>query len=115
MIAAALFDGLAIGADRLRILAAPGKRETERVIRVGVVGLLLDRRTQGLDRAADVAGIQQRARELVIRAGKTSAAHLDGHAIAVDRLIEPALVIKTQTLVQILLCRVEGSTHESSP
>src|SRR6185295_18474319 len=92
MIAAALFDGFAIGANRLGILAAPGKRESERVIRVGIIGLLLDRGTQSLDRAADVAGIQQRSRELVIGARKIPAAHLDGQSIAVDRLIEPPLV-----------------------
>src|SRR5947209_9887102 len=111
MIAAALLDGFAISVNRFTVLAAPGERDAKTVISVGVIRLLGDRSAEGVDRAVNIAEVEQGAGELIMGARKVAVAHLYGHAIAVDGFIEPAFVIKDQTFIEILLRRVERAAN----
>src|SRR5437588_3430707 len=115
VISASLLDCFAVSIDRFGILAAPSERQAERVVRIGIIGLLFDRRSKRFDCAAYVACVQKRARKLVISSREIPAAHLNSHAIAIDRFVEPSLVIEDDTFIQVLLCCVERTAHEKSP
>src|SRR5262245_29875897 len=104
MIAGALLDCLAICIDGLGIFAAAGKSESEAIVRVGVVGLLFNRGAERIDCCPDVAGIQKRARKLIMGAGKATLAHLNRHSVTIDCLVKPTLVVEDETLVEVLLC-----------
>src|ERR1041384_260487 len=112
-LSSALLDSFVIRVDGFRVFASPRKGESERVIRIRIVGLLFDGSSQGVNRASDIARIQKRARELIVSSREVAAAHLYSHAITIDRFVEPSFVVKDQTFVEVLLRGMEGATHRN--
>src|SRR5262249_28025352 len=111
VIAAALLNGFAVSVNRVGVLAAPRQRNAEAVISVRVIGLLFDGSAKSVDRAIDVAEVEQRAGKLIMCAREIAVAHLNRHAVAADGFVKPSLIIKDEAFIEILLRRIDRAAH----